>query len=242
MGDNFKFILEYNEYLENIFNSDKDLYIYGEIKKRTKFGRLSLVEGLIYTCPVDKSINILRRRFPELDIEKEIDDEIFIQNLDNKLNKYLPLITNLGYFISKMTVDGNDWEIEYNDNSKPIAIYLEPKYDYEVSIPDILFHSSPLKLKDKILKYGLSPRSGNKLSKHPERIYLTDDINKAISFGNYLKSEENNEWYKNGYCVYSINGKCLTKLYSDINFREGGYYTMNNIGPNDIKLIKEFEF
>lgn len=239
MGNTLKFLLEYQEYIDNIENSNKDLYIYDEIKKRSKFDRLTLVEGLILTYPIDKSVNILKKRFPELDIQVETDGDIFIQGFTNKIDKYLPLITNIGYFISKITIDGKEWKIDFKNDDKPIAIYLEPKYDYEVPIPDKLYHASPIKFKDKILKFGLSPRSGNKLSKHPERIYLTDNLNNAIYFGNYLKNKENNDWYKNGYCIYSVNGKAISKLYSDINLREGGYYTLNNINPNDIKLIKE---
>jgi hypothetical protein len=69
MGNTFKFILEYREYIDNIENPEKDNYIYNEILKRTKFDRLAIVEGLIHTHPIDKSVNILNRRFPELTIE-----------------------------------------------------------------------------------------------------------------------------------------------------------------------------
>lgn len=151
---NFKFILEYNEYIKNIDNSNDDsnddLYIYNEIKKRTKFNRLTLTEGLIKTYPIDKSISILKKRFPELEIELEEDGEIFIKGFTDILSKYLPIITNIGYFISKLTIDGNEWIIDYDNDTKPIAIFIEPKYDYEVAIPNILFHASPLKFKDKI--------------------------------------------------------------------------------------------
>lgn len=239
MGNSFQFILEYKEYIDNIEKSDRDNYIYGEILKRTKNGKLALVEGLIFTYPIDKSVRILKNRFKELHIETESDGDIFLNNLNDKISKYLPFITNIGYYISKVSFDGEDWTMNYNNDSAPISICIEPKYDYEVSIPNILYHTSPLKFKNKILKYGLSPRSGNKLSKHPERIYLTDDIKNAISFGNYLKNEEENEWYENGYCIYSIDGKSLSKLYSDINFRIGGYYTTNNISASYITLIKE---
>lgn len=243
MGNTFKFILEYKEYIDNIESSEKDNYIYNEILKRTKFGRLSIIEGLIHTHPSDKSINILKKRFPELIVELESDGEIYIENQPaQKLEKYLPIITNLGYFISKLTIDGQEWIKEYKDDTKPIAFVLEAKYDYEVEIPDKLYHASPIKFKDKILKYGLTPKSGNKISNHPERIYLTDDLNKAISFGNYLKEEDNNDWYKNGYCIYSVNGIGVSKLYSDVNFRKGGFYTLNNIKSENIKLIKEFLF
>ena len=241
MGNTFKFLFEYQEYIENIENGDKDIYIYNEILKRSKFGRLVLVEGLIHTQPVKKSVNILKRRFPELNIEIEEDGEIFISGLNDKIGKYLPLFTNLGYFISKLTINGEDWEINFKETDKPLAVYLEAKYDHEVDIPNILYHASPLKFKSKILKHGLSPRSGNKLSKHPDRIYLTNSENSAISFGNYLKNEEDNKWYEKGYCIYKVNGEALSKLYSDINFREGGFYTMNNIDPENLKLIKKIK-
>ena len=239
MSNTFKFLFEYNDYIQNIESNDKDNYIYNEILKRSKFGRLAIVEGLIFTHPADKSIDVLKRRFPELDIEIESDGDIYIGNQPpQELGKYLPIITNLGYFISKYTIDGEEWFNKPKENEKPIAFYIEAKYDYEVEIPKTLYHASPIRLKHKILKYGLSPRSGSKLSDHPERIYLTDDINKAVEFGEYLKSEKDNDWYKNGYCIYSINGEGVHKLYSDVNLREGGFYTTNNIKVDYIKLIK----
>jgi hypothetical protein len=242
MANTFKFILEYKEYIDNIENSEKDNYIYNEILKSTKFGRLSIVEGLIHTHPINKSVNILKRRFPELTIEVEIDDEIYIENQPSqKLEKYIPIITNLGYFISKLTIDGQEWIKNFNNDTKPIAFILEAKYDHEVDIPETLYHASPIRFKDKILKHGLTPKTGNKISNHPERIYLTDDLNKAIDFGNYLR-EEDSDWYKNGYCVYSVRGTGISKLYSDVNFRQGGFYTLNNIKSENIKLIKEFVF
>ena len=138
MANTFKFILEYREYIDNIEDSEKDNYIYNEILKRTKFGRLSIVEGLIHTHPIDKSVNILKRRFPELIIEVENDGEIYIENQPpQKLEKYLPIITNLGYFISKLTINGQEWIKEYDNDTKPIAFILEAKYDYEVEIQKI---------------------------------------------------------------------------------------------------------
>lgn len=242
MGDTLKFLFEYNEYIKNIENSNNDEYIYNEILKRTKFNRLVIVEGLIKTHPVDKSINILKRKFSELFINKEPDGEIYIENQPPQiLKKYLPLITNLGYSISKLTIDGKEWLKDYNDMTKPIAFILEAKYDYEVDdIPEILYHTSPIRFKDKILKYGLVPRSGNKLSNHPDRIYLTDNVNKSFMFGDYLNNDSvESEFYKTGYCIYKIDGKSLSKLYSDVNLRDGGFYTTDNISPKNIKLIKE---
>ena len=50
---------------------------------------------------------------------------------------------------------------------------------------------------------------------------------------------EYNPWYRNGYCIYSVKGNGISKLYSDINFRVGGFYTTDNINIENISLIKE---
>lgn len=235
MGNTFKFILEYREYIDNIEDSEKDNYIYNEILKRTKFGKLAIVEGLIHTHPIDKSVNILKRRFPELIIEVENDGEIYIENQPpQKLEKYLPIITNLGYFISLITFDGDSWIKEYASESCPVAFYLEPKYDLKVIVPETLYHTSPIKFKDKISKIGFIPKTGNKKSNHPDRIYLTDNLKTAVSFGENIKNET-----KDGYCIYKVDGKYINNLYSDINLRSGGFYTLQNIKPNCFELIKE---
>jgi hypothetical protein len=88
-----KFIFEYRDYLNNIENSDHDEYIYQEILKRSYNNRLRLTEGLIKTYPVDKSIDILGRRFPYLDIEIGEDGEIYLYELKDKIINYLPIIT-----------------------------------------------------------------------------------------------------------------------------------------------------
>jgi hypothetical protein len=240
MSNTLTFLFEYENYISNIENSDKDDYIYKEILKRTKFDRLAIIEGLIFTHPNKKSADILKRRFPELTIEIEEDGELYIENHPpQKIINYLPLITNLGYFVSKFTIDGHEWNYILSESDEPLAFYLEPKYDYQVEPPKTLFHASPARLKHKILKHGLTPKSGNKLSKHPDRIYLTDSINKAIQFGDYLIKVQNNEWYENGYCIYSVDTINIHKLFSDVNLRQGGFYTTENIKPMNINLLKE---
>jgi hypothetical protein len=132
MSNTFKFLFEYNHYIKNIENNDKDNYIYNEILNRSKFGRLVIVEGFIFTHPADKSIDIIKRRFPELQIELESDGEIYIENQPpQELSKYLPIITNLGYFTSKYTIDGEEWFNKPKENEKPIAFYIEAKYYYK---------------------------------------------------------------------------------------------------------------
>lgn len=237
MGNKMSFLMDYNQYLKNIdiLSEKDDISMYENFKQHSKNGYLVLTEGLIKTYPLEKSINIIKKRFPNLIIEIEKDGEIYVEGDMIELKNYIPLFNNLGYFISTYTINGTDWIKDYDDNTKPLAIYLEPKYDIEIdSIPNILYHASPLKFKEKILKIGFIPKTGNKISKHPDRIYLTDDLKTAIYFGENIKKEQGD-----GYCIWKIDGRCLSNLYSDINLRNNGYYTLGNISPIYFELIKE---
>ena len=239
MGNKISFLMDYNQYLKNIdiLSEKDDISMYENFKQHSKNGYLVLTEGLIKTYPLEKSINIIKKRFPNLIIEIEKDGDIYVEGDMVELKNYIPLFNNLGYFISTYTINGSDWVKEYDDDTKPSALYLEPKYDIEISqIPDILYHASPLKFKDKIFKIGFIPKTGNKLSNHPDRIYLTDDLKTAIYFGENIKKEQGD-----GYCIWRIDGKSLSNLYSDINLRNNGYYTLSNIPPKYFELVKTFE-
>lgn len=241
----FLFLLEYKSYIDSIVNNGEseygDEYIFNSMKENERNNILIVNEGLIYSQPIDITIRVLKNKFDELIIDKHDDGEISIQRLNNKLGKYLPLINNLGYFISSILIDDDIIDFD-NDNLSSIkcdSIFIEPKYDYEVKTPNILYHTSPIKFKNKILNKGLTPKSGNKIANHPDRIYLNDSLKSAKLFGKYLIKNDNNKYYENGYCIYSVNGNGIDKLYSDVNFREGGFYTLNNISKEYIEIIDE---
>lgn len=243
----FIFLLEYNDYINSITNFDipnySDEYIYEYMNNEKKSGILPINEGLIYSQPIDITIKILKNRFSELDIKKYDDGDISIEGMNDKLSKYIPLINNLGYFISNAFNGDDNIEIsKLETNIKDIEcsnIFIEAKYDYEVDIPNILYHASPIKFKDKILNIGLTPKSGSKLSNHPDRIYLSTSMQSCVKFGEYLSNSDDNEYYENGYCIYVIKGEGIDRLYSDINMREVGFYTLNNINKKFIDLFKE---
>jgi len=244
----FLFLLEYNDYINSVISYNKpkysDEYIYEYMIKKQKNGILPLNEGLIYSQPIDITIKILKNKFNELDIKKYEDGDISIEGMSDKLKKYIPLINNLGYFISS-AFRGDDSinisNLKKEDLEELICsnILIEPKYDYQVEVPNLLYHASPLKFKDKILRTGLTPKSGSKLSYHPDRIYLSNNIQSCIKFGEYLLNSKENEYYKNGYCIYIIKGIGIDRLYSDINMREVGFYTLNNIKKEYISLFKQ---
>lgn len=239
MGNKLTFLIDYKQYMTNIdtlSNSD-DISMYEIFRQHSKNGHLVLTEGLIKTFPLEKSVNIIKKRFPNLIVEIDSDNEIYIEGEMEKISNYIPLFNNLGYFISTYTIDGINWIKEYDNDTIPSIICLEPKYDISINkIPNILYHASPSKFKDKILKIGFIPKTGNKLSKHPDRIYLTDNLKTALFFGENIKSQQNSP-----YCIWKINGNCISNLYSDINLRDGGYYTLGNISPSCFELVKEFE-
>lgn len=226
----FKFIIDFNDYINNIDNKSNidDVKLYNESKNEI------IVEGLLKTYPINKSINIIKKRFPYLDITLSDDNDIFIEGDFLELFNYIPLINNLGYFISTVTLDGSTWIKTFDENIKPLCIIIEAKYDIEIlPLPKILYHTSPSIYDKKILNIGLIPKSKNKLSVHPERIYLTSDLNDAKSFGNYIKQND-----KHDYSIFEIDTTNLDiRLFEDINYRNGGYYTLNNISKQYLKKI-----
>jgi hypothetical protein len=83
-------ILQYSKYIEDIddLSHEDDLIIYNEIKKKhSKFGSLVLVEGFINTYPIQKSINIIEKRFPELIVNDQSGFRIYVEGYVNNLEK-----------------------------------------------------------------------------------------------------------------------------------------------------------
>ncbi|MCB1713459.1 MAG: hypothetical protein KDH96_13625, partial [Candidatus Riesia sp.] len=97
---------------------------------------------------------------------------------------------------------------------------------------------SPTDKKYKILKNGLYPKSYNRKTKHPDRIYFFYDMN---DYKYLLKSLKLNDKINNLYRNYSLYKVKLTQeniIHSDPNFSKG-FYTYDNISPMDIELIED---
>lgn len=211
----FDKLFDYYDYLENINNKSKN-----EIKEISDMlNNHNISEGLIMTYPLDKSYNILKRKFTDNKISIGDDNEIFIGGEINIEN--LKILSNtLGYHISSMDVG---------------LITLEPKYDMEVNIPDKIYHSTIESHLNRIKKIGLIPKSKNKLTIHPDRIYFSTSLKDAKLFAKYL-SEKYDEI---GYIIEISTKNIINKFYSDINFRRSGSYTLNNISPKNITNISK---
>jgi hypothetical protein len=220
---------------------------------------LNLQEGLIKTTPIGEAVYILKKQFPNWIFQYEKGNKDFtIEILKIKdgiqseyFEKLLPLLNNLGYFISYMEIYGDGIEIKdkYNEkivknafqNPKIHSIYLEceAKFDQKVNkIPPFLYHVAPLKNWEKIQKIGLVPRSRSKKAFHPERVYLGKDEKNTSTLASIFSPIEGiKDWVLLKIDTDKIPGEYL-KLYIDPNFKYG-YYTLNNIPPQAIEKIKE---
>ncbi len=215
-----------------------------------------LYEGLIHTTDISSSIRILNSTYNYLSCSKKNNTIELLINKKNvkfilsNFNLILSTINNLGWFPAKIIyltdkVQRKKWSalivnqiLELVDTYSYIQIVLEAKYDLEVDIPNKVYHISPYYNKDKIQKYGLTPKAKNKISTHPDRIYFSKTIEDAKLLGRpiqkYLKVKENK------FVIYEINTDGIDRLFKDPNF-SNGYYTLENIHPKNIKIIEIIE-
>lgn len=80
------------------------------------------------------------------------------------------------------------FKIDSEKKTTSLILQFEAKnFEPELEVEDFLYHVAPLSLKDRILKFGLSPKSksftnsGDKYC-HPDRVYLFNGYNEKNSF------------------------------------------------------------
>lgn len=161
-------------------------------------------------------------------------------------------ITNIHGMKISLRYDLNNLYINHSQYNIVEIIY-ESKFDEDIKeIPDRLYHLSISEYNDKIIKYGLVPKSKDKLTSHLDRIYLCKSIDDCENLINRMKlyyndeksfnvyNKEKRKYHKNTYpVIYEIDNsdKFIKKLYKDPNY-DNGFYTLDNIPPNKIKKIK----
>lgn len=228
------------------------------IKLKQLVENVNLYEGLIMTHPIGTSIEMLQNwgvwknntniKFDNFQNSKILAN-IFIISKE-EFDKILSLANNLGYFPSYLTIissnKGNKYS--YDEAVKcitaniPFQLKLEVKYDLEVtgdqSIPNVLYHITDIKYKDKIQKIGLLPRAKGKIANHPERIYLMFSPNDMEIM---LKNSKNG--IKNP-CMFKVDIHKMhnrIRIFVDPNFSNKGVYTHDNIAPQYLTLIFPIE-
>jgi hypothetical protein len=220
--------------------------------------RLMVNEGLIKTHNIDNSISILDMNLNLFKISYNIiklTDNVFEVEFLDKINidlidNVLIIVNNTGYFPSYIFLNTNNIKYKYkfnherlennliNKNIIYIKIRFESKFDKEIiNNFEYLYHVCNKQNLNKILKIGLVPKSKNKITSHPERIYLLQNINDAYRL---IKKFEFNDLVnniKNEYIILKIKINNNIKLYNDPNHDNVGYYTYENIHKNDIEIL-----
>jgi len=141
---------------------------------------------------------------------------------------------------------------------KWIAIQFEPKFQDVINYKIIhnhkyLYHLSPTKYENKILKNGLIPKSKNDKFNYPYRVYLLMDKNETFNINktylisvakmllNSRTSLITNQYINdNEYTIYQIDISKLNKninFYYDANLYPLSIFTVDNINPNAIQII-----
>ena len=163
-------------------------------------------------------------------------------------------INNLGWFVATYLVNEYPYHkkiFEIDQFKRDISKYslmfmvLEAKYDLEIDgyyLPENMFHVTPSKHEEKIGKIGLVPKSQSKISKHPERIYLTKTEKEAESLADIFAVDENDK----DFVIYSVDMKELIESNNGIRFFQdpnlgGGIYTLSNIPKKFLSVVKRIK-
>lgn len=115
------------------------------------------------------------------------------------------------------------------DKYSEIYFQFESWLDNVIDTPTVMYHVCRTIDLDKIIRYGISPKSKQRISFHPERIYLITTIEKANEIIRKFKETDKEE---TDYSILKIENIEETKDYKLLvrivpNF--DGYYTTQNI-------------
>lgn len=176
---------------------------------------------------------VREKRFEELTFEKFLNEQKTENNIEKLWEEYENLKFDHGELFNKF--------LGYNEYQRLVYIEENDMKDVSEKIYNdsngILYHITSENNVEKILKYGLEPRSENKKGWHPKRIYFCDfnsDTEKLKNFGEILNNDK--------YCVLKIDLKKQPRY--KIKFFEDpqtdlvkAYYTCESIPPMCISKV-----
>lgn len=192
--------------------------------------------------------NVLKKYNDNYTIDYFEDEEIFILNIKNLDKRTLDFILSrtelLGFFPSVFNVDGDNKDDSVGDiddfinqvknynlpKENVVLIQFESWVDKPIKTPEKLYHVCREKNVEKILRYGLYPKAKHKISHHPDRIFLVDNIFYAKDILNQLKMDNEK------YVILEIEPSEDILLRRDPNYNVG-LYTTQNIAPVYIKKL-----
>ena len=106
-----------------------------------------------------------------------------------------------------------------------------------------VYHLSPMKYKEKILKKKFIPKSNNGLFKYPDRCYFFMDTMSKSQILSWVPSFRRTDKSRKNipYCLYTID---VSKVNDNVTFYlgpnlKGRCYTADNLNPNVILTVEE---
>ena len=136
----------------------------------------------------------------------------------------------------------NSLDVDYiKELNCAVHVIIESKFDREVKdVPENIYHSTHKNIIEKIMKIGLVPKSRNKMTNHPERVYFSLDEKFAKEFIRQVSAKERK--IPSDFVILRIETVGLNvKFMQDPNalLPDGnpvGIYTYSNISPERIFL------
>jgi hypothetical protein len=222
--------------------------------------------GLIRSYPLKQVENILNNRFhndaygikSKESREKIISTFLHIRNnikLTTKdLEYFVYSLDVIGYYpttyqlrdLTKLPIKFDIEDVNKILNTDLFQITSAPKFqlpEKPENLPSHMYHVTLASLEDKILKKGFVPKTNNKFEKHPTRVYFAIDMEgiEILLKDRRFTKDDNNE-----YVIFKLDIIKLLKhphndsihFYKDGSFKNKAYYTMDNISPEYIEVIK----
>ena len=212
-----------------------------------------LDEGLIKTYPAKQVKDILVRTFdlnPKQIIlydipqgDQKIIIALFLPDVGDNINRISGMMKVCGYTLARSdehTIDGDKW----------VSLSFTPNFQAPRDMGDeyALWHISPKRYEESILRNGFIPYSRNTVFKYPDRIYFFKGSlpkEEVIKLGRtlYMSSNTKSSEYVDlsKYVLYRValhKVPSRVRFYSDPDWTEAAIYTPDNI-PSSAIISKE---
>ena len=142
-----------------------------------------------------------------------------------------PFDSNVEEIKQHLQYNANEMAKEYGkDMDDLMVLHFLPKYGYKTNVPDMVYHVTEKHNLEKILRYGLVPKTKNKKAYHPDRVYLATNLSRISDLYNDMNFDVTDP------VIIKIDlsdVKDHMEFYKDEHFPTG-VYTLSNIGPERI--------
>jgi hypothetical protein len=231
------------------------MFEYNEFVRQIKEGLILTHNIYDYKSSLDIEMHSMGIKY-SLKIHSKFKYDLELFNVNNIKNEYLDNVINInvnlfGYYPTYIWIVNknglkNDFKYDekyLNNKYTYIKIRFEAKYDdglykNSLEVPEIAYHMTPQKNKERILKTGLYPKRFSRKSNHPERIYMFYHLNNYESLLKMLKTTDmlNGEQYEYMLLEVKLNNNNI--IHTDPNYSDG-FFTYDNIPHVNIKILKE---